>query len=241
MSKYVRDWEFGTKYPNFRKSEFKCPRYCDGYGNGISSALVSNLQNLRNKYGSLNITSGKRCKQYNSTLVGSSSNSWHLEGQAADFYFASGITGNQNKRIEIVNEIKKMPNVHYVYCNVNGNHQNMGSAIHMDCYLNDVDVMEIQRILNGQYGCGLAIDGSFGELTRKAALNNYLYLGKNAPIHVTWLQQQLKWRGYDLGKHGIDGSFGPDTKKALIQFQKDHHLEQDGYCGSDTTRALVFE
>ena len=241
MSKYVRDWEWGTKYPNFKKSEFKCPKYCDSYGNGISSALVNNLQLLRNKYGNLIITSGYRCRKYNSTLAGASTNSWHLDGQAADFYFGSGILKNQNKRVEVVNEIKKMANVHYAYCNVNGNHENMGSAIHMDCYLNDVDVMELQRVLNGQYGCGLAIDGSFGELTGNACKKNYLYVGKNAPIHITWLQQQLKWRGYDLGKYGIDGSFGPQTKKCLLQFQKDHHLTQDGYCGIETTKALVFD
>ena len=116
----------------------------------------------------------------------------------------------------------------------------MGSAIHVDCYLNDIDVMEWQNIMNGQYKAKLAVDGSYGELSQKAANKNYLYRGKNAPIHITWLQQQLKWRGYDLGVSGIDGSFGFATEKALKQFQKDHRLEQDGKCGSNTTRELLF-
>lgn len=238
MSRYVRNWEWGTKYPNFKKSEFKCP-HCGNYGNGISSALLDVLQSLRNKYGNLIVTSGYRCKTYNDKLAGASSNSWHLTGQATDFYFASGILKDQNKRIEIVNEIKKMPNVHYCYCNVNGNHPNMGSAIHVDCYLVDTDVMDLQRVLNGQYNCGLAVDGSFGELTKNACKKNYLYLGKQATTHVSWLQQQLKWRGYDLGKYGIDGQFGQITKKSLIKYQKDNNLVQDGYCGADTSRKLV--
>ena len=137
MGKYVQDSEWGTKYPNFRKSEFKCP-CCGGYGAGIASSLVENLQKLRNKYGNTIITSGYRCPNWN-RRVGGVSNSAHLKGQAADFYFGSGILANQNKRVAVVNEIKGMPNYHYSYCNVNGNYPNMGSAIHMDTNLVDTN------------------------------------------------------------------------------------------------------
>lgn len=137
MSKYVQENEWGTKYPNFKKSEFKCP-CCGGYGVGIASSLVDLLQKLRNKYGSVIISSGYRCSKFNKK-VGGSTNSAHLKGQAADFYFSSGILGNQSKRISVVNEIKGMKNYHYSYCNVNGNHTNMGSAIHVDTNLVDID------------------------------------------------------------------------------------------------------
>ena len=239
MSKYVRDWQWGTQYPNFRKSEFKCPD-CGGYGKGIASSLVDVLQDLRDKYGSLVITSGFRCLSYNKK-VGGVSNSWHLKGQAADFYFSSGILANQNKRISVVNEIKKMPNVHYTYCNVNGNHPNMGSAIHVDTNLVDTDVMEWQRIMNGQYNAGLVIDGLYGPASEAAAKKNYLYKGKQAPIHIAWLQQQLAWRGYNLGKYGVDGQWGNDTEKAFRQFQRDHGLVEDGFCGVESTRKLLFD
>lgn len=241
MSLYVRNFEWGTKYPNFKKSEFKCPKYCKGYGSGIATSLLDVLQNLRNIYGDLRVTSGYRCKSYNSSLSGSSSNSYHLRGQACDFYFGSGILKNESVRIDIVNKIKRMSNVHYSYCNVNGNHQNMGSAIHVDTYLVDTDVMELQRILNGCYNSHLAVDGSCGELTKTTIKKNYLYRGKNAPIHVTWLQQQLKWRGYDIGKSGIDGSFGNDTRNALMKYQSYHKLKVDGYCGLETTLYLLFK
>ena len=239
MSKYVRDWQWGTQYPNFKKSEFKCPD-CGGYGNGIANSLVVDLQTLRDKYGSLVITSGYRCPSYNKH-VGGVNNSKHLVGQAADFYFRSGILGNQNTRISIVNEIKRMPYVNYTYCNVNGNHPNMGNAIHMDTNLVDTDVMDWQRMMNGQYNAGLAVDGIFGNASSEAAKKNYLGKGKNAPLHVTWLQKQLAWRGYDLGKYGIDGNFGNDTNRAVRQFQKDHGLVVDGYVGVETTKKLLFE
>ena len=244
MSKYVKDNEFGTKYPNFRKEEFKCP-CCGSYGKGIATTLLDTLQALRNKYGNLIVTSGYRCSSYNKK-VGGATNSAHLKGQAADFYFGSGILANQTKRIAVVNEIKKMANVHYTYCNVNGNYPNMGSAIHVDTNLVDTEeeakkerIKELQRVLNQQYNCKLVVDGSFGPLTEKACANNYLYYQKNAPTHIKWLQTRLTELGYSVGRYGIDGSFGNDTLRAVKQFQKDRGLVVDGYAGAATHKELV--
>lgn len=100
-------------------------------------------------------------------------------------------------------------------------------------------VKELQRVLNAQYGCGLAVDGSFGPLTTKACLEHYLYYLKNAPIHVKWMQGRLNAKGYSVGNSGIDGSFGPDTLRALKRFQKDYGLVVDGKCGSATSKELV--
>ncbi len=130
---YVKDDEWGTKYPHFQKSEFTCP-CCSSIGDGIASSLVELLETLRNEYGAIIITSGYRCPSYNKN-VGGVSNSAHMKGQAADFVPASGITNNQDNRIAIVNEIKTLPNYHYAYCNVDGNYPNMGNAIHVDTIL----------------------------------------------------------------------------------------------------------
>ena len=127
--RYVKDSEWGTVFPNFRKEEFMCN--CKSVGKGISYSLVSNLQKLRNKYGSIHIYSGYRCPNCNAS-VGGASNSAHLTGEAADFQFDSGILSNQDTRIRIVNEIKGMSNYHYSYCNVNGSNPGMGNSIHMD-------------------------------------------------------------------------------------------------------------
>ena len=56
---------------------------------------------------------------------------------------------------------------------------------------------------------------------------------------VRWLQERLNKLGYSLGKNGIDGSFGPDTLKAVKQFQKDHKLKVDGIVGKNTYQKLV--
>lgn len=166
MSKYVQDNEWGTKYPNFKKTEFKCP-CCGGYGVGIASSLVELLQTLRNKYGSLVITSGYRCLNYNKK-VGGIAGSAHTKGQAADFYFGSGILANQNKRVAVVNEIKGMKNYHYSYCNVNGNNPNMGSAIHVDTNLVDTNPVSSKKYIQINTGPGVwCRTGGYGFSAKK--------------------------------------------------------------------------
>lgn len=137
MSKYVKDFSI---YSNFRKEEFKCKcGKCNGYGDGIAKSLVETMQNLRNKYNkAINISSGYRCYDHNKK-VGGSQNSKHLKGQACDFYFQDGSLGNQNFRIKIVEELKKTKYYDYAYCNIDGNHPNMGSAIHLATSLVDIE------------------------------------------------------------------------------------------------------
>ncbi|MCH5344194.1 MAG: peptidoglycan-binding protein [Acetatifactor sp.] len=53
---------------------------------------------------------------------------------------------------------------------------------------------------------------------------------------VTELQQNLIKLGYDT--NGADGIFGERTKNAVLAFQKDHGLTQDGIVGSNTQDAI---
>lgn len=53
---------------------------------------------------------------------------------------------------------------------------------------------------------------------------------------VIEIQQKLSELGYYYGN--IDGKFGNDTKKAVIQFQKDNNLSADGIVGIKTLEAL---
>lgn len=53
---------------------------------------------------------------------------------------------------------------------------------------------------------------------------------------VIEIQQKLSELGYYYGN--IDGNFGNDTKKAVIQFQKDNNLSADGIVGIKTLEAL---
>lgn len=53
------------------------------------------------------------------------------------------------------------------------------------------------------------------------------------------LQSKLIGLDYDLGEDGADGIFGPNTEKAVKQFQKDHGLAVDGAVGKNTYAALT--
>ena len=159
MGKYVLESEWGTKYPNFKKNEFKCPcGKCNGYGDGIASSLLVTLQNLRDKYGEVKITSGYRCESYNKK-VGGSTNSKHMKGQAADFYIDG--FNSQSKRVDMVNELKQTEYYNYSYCNVNGNYPNMGNVVHIDTKLIDPDTKELlsldeiaKEVIDGEWGNG---------------------------------------------------------------------------------------
>lgn len=55
---------------------------------------------------------------------------------------------------------------------------------------------------------------------------------------VRLAQTMLYNLGYDLGKYGIDGDFGPATEAAVKEFQSDHKLTKDGVIGPLTWDAL---
>ena len=51
---------------------------------------------------------------------------------------------------------------------------------------------------------------------------------------VKALQNALIKLGYSVGSYGADGDFGQATETAVIQFQKDNHLDDDGEAGINT-------
>lgn len=57
------------------------------------------------------------------------------------------------------------------------------------------------------------------------------------PIRIKWLQTALNVLGAKPPLE-IDGSYGPMTKDAVLQFQKDHNLAADGWAGDATHAAL---
>ena len=56
---------------------------------------------------------------------------------------------------------------------------------------------------------------------------------------VAALQEALTLLGYKPGK--ADGAYGPQTRKAIIAFQKDHNLEPDGIVGPKTAKLINKE
>ncbi len=56
---------------------------------------------------------------------------------------------------------------------------------------------------------------------------------------VKALQELLLQLGYVLPRYGADGDYGSETEKAVLAFQKDNGLEQDGKYGEKSHKALM--
>ena len=60
---------------------------------------------------------------------------------------------------------------------------------------------------------------------------------KGGPVKA--LQAFLRGLGYDLGRTGIDGDFGPVTESCVRRYQSRNNLETDGSVGPATWRNLL--
>lgn len=124
----------------------------------------------------------------------------------------------------------------------NGNWGANSDYKYLGCLINPMvkgEVATWQEAMNEQWNCGLAVDNSYGPKCEAQAKKHILYLGIKAPIMIKWLQYRLVELGYNIGKCGIDGSFGYDVEKAVKQYQKDHGLKVDGRVGSRTYKSLT--
>ena len=93
--------------------------------------------------------------------------------------------------------------------------------------------------MNLTYDCNLVLDGIWGTMCKRAALE--YCLSYRSPIitnlHVLFIQQLLNNIGYSLK---TDSMFGPDCRQKTMNFQHDYNLVVDGYIGPDTTKKLLF-
>ena len=53
------------------------------------------------------------------------------------------------------------------------------------------------------------------------------------------VQTRLRGQGFELGREGVDGFFGPHTEIAVLSFQQERGLLADGRVGANTWRELV--
>lgn len=99
-------------------------------------------------------------------------------------------------------------------------------------------------VRNFQKTRGISVDGSVGPTTWDYLFNKTfkpsypgtaISYGSTGTIVLT-VQARLNQLGYKLG--APDGSFGPATKNAVLNFQKSKGLSQDGYCGPATWAKL---
>jgi N-acetylmuramoyl-L-alanine amidase len=93
---------------------------------------------------------------------------------------------------------------------------------------------------------GLHCDGVCDERTWAALVEAGRTIGERPLWHtlphqrgddVAELQRGLALLGFDCGR--IDGIFGPDTERALVDFQRNSGLVTDGICGLATLKVLT--
>lgn len=100
-------------------------------------------------------------------------------------------------------------------------------------------VRRLQRELNAQCGAGIAEDGEWGPNTRAAASKANAILRNGDSGNMTRiLQEVLNAHGFRLG---IDAEFGPNTEKAVRDFQRVSRFSEadiDGEVGGQTWEAL---
>lgn len=123
---------------NFKPEEFKCDcggRYCTGYPDRMRVKTLKFLQAIRNyTHTPIIVTSGLRCSARNK-MVGGSTVSKHLTGQAVDYYI-KGKTDTITSRKALIEKIKNWNGHEYSYCNGYDSNKNriysssMGNAVH---------------------------------------------------------------------------------------------------------------
>lgn len=59
-------------------------------------------------------------------------------------------------------------------------------------------------------------------------------------LNVRLIQHKLELIGYSVGKHGIDGRLGKDTKQAIARFQDDFGLHERKRVGAETAMTLAW-
>ena len=97
----------------------------------------------------------------------------------------------------------------------------------------------------------LSVDGMVGPATQKVLFGSSKKTDYNSISDikrvlkfgckgddVKFLQKTLIAKGYSVGVHGVDGSYGPATVNAVKNFQKTHGLSADGMLGPVTKAAL---
>lgn len=94
-------------------------------------------------------------------------------------------------------------------------------------------VKQLQQTLNKK-GANLVVDGIAGPLTLGAC--PLLLYGSMGTI-VNLLQSRLNSIGFSSGN--VDGMFGQNTKKAVMNFQKSRNLLVDGIVGKNTWTELL--
>ena len=97
----------------------------------------------------------------------------------------------------------------------------------------NLKVHELQQILRDVYKNHIAWDGIWGPET-EAAVHKLPLCGLpyTTPELTKWIQLRVG--------ETVDGIFGQDTYNAVVEFQRDHNLVQDGIVGFNTLKEMAL-
>ena len=202
---------------------FKVREFCCKDGSDlvlVSEELIKMLENLRSALGcSITVNSGYRTKAHN-RKIGGSDTSKHCLGLAADIICKRDGKTVPAKEVCCAAQKLKFPGIAYI----------TKHATH-------VDVRGSGRFWADE------------SKQNKPVSDFYLYFGYPNPYKcpLTTVKrgkkgEGVKWVQFQLNRAGIevelDGSCGAKTEQAILQFQKDRGLTQDGKVGRVTRTAL---
>lgn len=199
---------------NFNSSEFEC----NGKGccteTPIDVKLVECLQKIRDHFDKpVKLTNSYRCPTHNSKVPNASKKSKHMNGSAADIYIV-GV-----KPLEIAKYAESIGILGIGLYDTDSD----GHFVHIDT----------RTSKSFWFGQKQSYRSTFGGVKEDAVLR----IGDKNDL-VKQLQKDLIELNYDLGKSGVDGSFGAKTQEAVKKFQKDCSLTVNGVVDDTVQNAL---
>lgn len=99
-------------------------------------------------------------------------------------------------------------------------------------------VKVLQTAMNLDYKSGLVVDGDFGPKSN-AALKGHSVRHGETQYMVTALEILLMLKGYNPNGVECPGQFGDGLKAAVLKYQADNSLTQDGIAGPATFKSLI--
>lgn len=211
---------------NFKAYEFDC-RCDDCTETRIDPELVAMLQKLRNRlteeWGEVTpicINSGYRCEAHNAA-VGGARDSYHKKGKAADIWVPG---------VEPAKVARAAESVGFLGIGL------YDGFVHVDT--------RTSKFFWYGHRCeprttfGGAQEAQEAEKATVSVELPVLHRGSQGDT-VAAMQAILETRGYTVGGYGRDGKFGEVTESAVLCFQEDVGLAEDGIVGAQTWQKLL--
>ena len=218
---------------HFSSYEFRCGlgSPCSCQTTLIDDLLIVYLEKIRAYFGKpITITSGYRCPSYNSRpSVGGATGSRHTKGQAVDFV----VEGIASARVAAYAESIGVLGIGLYETDKDGYFVHIDTRTYKSFWYGQA---QAARTTFG--GAAAAGNPDTNCSTTIVTISDSLLFKGRTGAAVKKLQEDLIELGYDCGPDGADGDYGENTRKAVLKFQKDNKLVEDGVAGTITMAAI---